>query len=252
MKRSRSLPTVLTAAAIAAIAAMATLLTPAASAAGSAPASPAPLASAPAGPAAPAADPAKAPTGPITREQVEAAAPAWVQAGVDAKPDLGAAGALALVDPGAEVVVYLGTWCGDSRREISRLWRALDGIGAGAQGGSAGSLPFTLRYIAVDETKQQPAADVAAVGLLYVPTLIVRRNGREVGRIVERSPNGVESDLLALLQGKASGLLSASPKMAGRTATPPPPAAAPAPATPTAPAPPMPAAPPPHLPRPLR
>jgi hypothetical protein len=244
MKRSRNLSIILTAAAI--IPVMATLSAPAAARTAAAPASPALVAKAPAGPAA---DPAKAPTGPITREQVEAAAPAWVQAGVDAKPDLGAAGALALVDPGAEVVIYLGTWCGDSRREISRLWRALDGIGAGAQGGSAGSLPFTLRYIAVDETKQQPAADVAAVGLLYVPTLIVRRNGHEVGRIVERSPNGVETDLLALLQGKASGLLSASPKLAGRTATPPPPATAPAPA---APAPPVPAAPPPHLPRPLR
>jgi hypothetical protein len=150
--------------------------------------------------------------GTVTREAVEAAAPAWVQAGVEAKPDLDAARALATVAPGAEVTVLLGTWCGDSRREVSRLWRALDEIGATAQGGPGGGLPFTLAYIAVDEAKRQPEADVAAAGLQYVPTLIVRRGGQEVGRIVERSPHGVEIDLLALLQGKASGLVSASPR----------------------------------------
>src|SRR4051794_1279107 len=63
--------------------------------------------------------------GPTTREKVEAA-PEWVQAEVDAKPDAGAAQALGAVEPGAEVTVFLGTWCGDSRREVPRLWKALD------------------------------------------------------------------------------------------------------------------------------
>ncbi len=148
--------------------------------------------------------------GPIRREQVEAAVPAWVQAGVAAKIDRDAAKALTAVAPGAEVTVLMGTWCSDSRREISRLWRAFDEVGADAGGGPGSGLPFTLHYIGVDETKQQPAAAVAAAGLLYVPTLIVRRDGREVGRIVESSPHGVEVDLLALLDGKATGLLSAS------------------------------------------
>lgn len=160
--------------------------------------------------------------GPVTREQVEAAVPAWVQAGVEANPDLAAARALASVAPGAEVTVLLGTWCGDSRREISRLWKALDAIGATAGGGPRGGLPFTLTYIGVDEDKLQPAAAVAAAHLRYVPTLIVRRDGREVGRIVESAPHGVEVDLLALLDGKAAGLLTASPKMkaAGSSAPP--------------------------------
>ena len=177
-------------------------------------------ASVPRTPKAPAQQDPKVLIGPVTREAVEAASPAWVQAGVEAKPDLEAARALAAVEPGAEVTVLLGTWCGDSRREVSRLWRALDEIGATAQGGPGGGLPFTLRYIAVDEEKRRPEADVAAAGLQYVPTLIVRRGGQEVGRIVERSPHGVEIDLLALLQGKASGLVSASPRAAAAASVP--------------------------------
>jgi hypothetical protein len=171
-------------------------------------------AAAPTSPAAPAATPDKQVLlGPVTREQVEAAVPAWVQAEVEADPDLAAARALAGVAPGAEVTVLLGTWCSDSRREMSRLWKALDGIGATSGGGAGSGLPFTLTYTGVDEAKREPAAAVAAAGLKYVPTLIVRRDGREVGRIVEVSPHGIEHDLLALLSGKAAGLLTASPKL---------------------------------------
>jgi hypothetical protein len=159
--------------------------------------------------------------GPVTREQVEAAVPAWVQAGVEASPDLVAARALAGVAPGAEVTVLLGTWCSDSRREISRLWKAFDTIGATSAGGAGSGLPFTLTYIGVDEAKREPAAAVATAGLKYVPTVIVRRDGREVGRIVESSPHGVEVDLLALLGGKAAGLLTANPKLTAAAGAPP-------------------------------
>ncbi len=42
-----------------------------------------------------------------------------------------------------------------------------------------------------------------------MPTFVVLRDGREVGRIVEESPHGVERDLLALLDGSARGVVSA-------------------------------------------
>jgi hypothetical protein len=138
--------------------------------------------------------------GDVTREQVEAAVPAWVEAEVGSQPDAGASQALASVEPGAEVTVFLGTWCGDSRREVPRLWKALDESG--------GMVPFTIHYIGVDREKKEPSGRVEKNGIQYVPTFIVSRGGHEVGRIVETSPNGVEKDLLALLSGKATGILS--------------------------------------------
>jgi len=137
--------------------------------------------------------------GPVTREKVEAS-PEWVQAEVEAKPDPNVAAALASVPAGAEVEIFLGTWCGDSRREVPRFWKAVDAAG--------GSVPFQVHYVGVDHAKKQPAAEIAREGVLYLPTFIVRRGGHEVGRVVESSPNGIESDLLALLTGKASGVLS--------------------------------------------
>lgn len=143
--------------------------------------------------------------GPVTRGEVEAAEPAWVAAQIEAAPDADAARALTEVEAGAEVVVYLGTWCSDSRRELSRLWRAFDeaGVGYGTE------LPFALEYVAVDRDKEEPGGRTAGVGLEYVPTFVVRRGGEEVGRMVEVSPNGIEHDLLALLTGAVHGVVSA-------------------------------------------
>jgi thiol-disulfide isomerase/thioredoxin len=146
--------------------------------------------------------------GPTTREKVEGS-PEWVQAEVDAKPDAGAAQALGAVEPGAEVTVFLGTWCGDSRREVPRLWKALDAEG--------GAVPFQIRYVGVDHDKKQPADLIKENDVRYLPTFIVRRGGHEVGRIVETSPHGVEQDLLALLTGKASGVLSTRQDLAPAT-----------------------------------
>ena len=103
-------------------------------------------------PAAPAAD---ALVGQVSREQIETTHPEWVQSEVAAAPDAETAHALAAVTPGAEVTVFLGTWCGDSEREVPRLWRALDEAG--------GSVPFQIHYIGVDRQKKEPAAPIAKV-----------------------------------------------------------------------------------------
>jgi hypothetical protein len=106
--------------------------------------------------------------------------------------------ALADVPPGAEVDVFLGTWCGDSRRVVSRLFVALERIDP----------PFSIRFIAVDRDKRDPEGRSEGRDIRYVPTIIVRRDGLEVGRIVESAPHGVEVDLLMLLRGEAEGTLS--------------------------------------------
>jgi thiol-disulfide isomerase/thioredoxin len=143
--------------------------------------------------------------GPLAREEIEAAVPDWVEVEMEARPDLDAAILLEPALEGAEVVVFLGTWCSDSRRELPRLWRALDEIGA--------DHPVQIRYIGVDRDKQEPSELLAGHDLLYVPTFIVRRDGHEVGRVVEESPSGIESDLLALLSGEKQGLVTAKEEL---------------------------------------
>jgi len=136
-----------------------------------------------------------------SREAIEEALPAWREAITGADPEDETARALASVAPGAEVDVFLGTWCGDSRREVSRLFVAL------AIASASAPLPFTVRFIGVDRAKVAPGLSENA-DLRYVPTIIVRREGAEVGRVVEHATRVIEQDLLDLLTGARTGWLS--------------------------------------------
>lgn len=146
--------------------------------------------------------PARAPlpvlVGELTRERIEAEVPGWAEAR-DASPiDQAAAQALASVPTESELVVYLGTWCGDSKREVSRFFRALD---------VAGTVPFRIRYVGVDRAKQAPDLP-DGLDLRFVPTFVVLRNGLEMGRLVESAPNGIEVDVGRLLRGEETGVIS--------------------------------------------
>ena len=143
--------------------------------------------------------------GVVTRAEVEQAMPDWIGEAMRAEPDLEATERLVQEIVGAEVKVYLGTWCDDTRRELGRLWWALDSLGVG-------EMP-QLGYLAVARGLTEPAEELVGVDLIRVPTFVVRREGIELGRIVEESPNGIEIDLLALLTGKSTGTLTASPDL---------------------------------------
>jgi hypothetical protein len=130
-------------------------------------------------------------TGVLSRAVVERI-PGWISA---ADIDVDAAKRLASVAP-AEVTIIIGTWCGDSKRELPRLWKALD---------VAGAVPWRLETLGVDRDKRSPGLDIE---IAYVPLVIVRRAGVELGRIVESAPGGIERDLLALLDGTRTGVIS--------------------------------------------
>lgn len=134
-----------------------------------------------------------------SRAAIESALPAWADAAASADPYDDPARALATVLPGAEIDVFLGTWCGDSRREVSRLFRALELVPE--------PWPFTVRWIGVDRMKQAPGLTEGA-DLRYVPTIIVRRDGVELGRIIESAPRGIEVELLDLLTGRTTGVIT--------------------------------------------
>lgn len=138
-------------------------------------------------------------TGAATRAEIEAY-DGWSVASAQ-EPDADVAKKLAAVPPGARIEVYVGTWCGDSRREVPRFWKALD---------LAGEVPFEVTYVGLN--REFYAGDVSLEGkdIEAVPTFVVYRDSEEVGRVVERAVGGIESDLVALLDGSKSGKISAS------------------------------------------
>lgn len=134
-----------------------------------------------------------------SRDAIESALPTWREAAASADPEDETARQLASVPPGAEIDVFLGTWCGDSRREVTRLFRALELVPE--------PWPFTIRFIGVDRAKTAPGL-TEGVELRFVPTIVVRRDGAEIGRIVESAPRGIERELFDLLSGATHGVVS--------------------------------------------
>ena len=143
--------------------------------------------------------------GELTRRQLETALPDWIEEEVLARPDIEAAFSLSSALSGAEVTVLLGTWCSDSRRELARLWRAFDEAGIPD--------PAELRYVGVDREMIEPEDWTAGRNLQLVPTFLVSRQGVELGRVVEVAPNGIERDLLSILLGEVTGVVSGSDQL---------------------------------------
>lgn len=96
-----------------------------------------------------------------------------------------------------QLLLFMGTWCGDSRREVPRIYKLLD---------HCGIRPSQLQLVNVDYRdsvyKQSPTHEERGRDLRRVPTLIILEQQQETGRIVESPLQSWEKDLLAILKGE--------------------------------------------------
>lgn len=92
-------------------------------------------------------------------------------------------------------VIFMGTWCGDSRLEVPRIYKLLDYCGVS---GTAIQLINLNVYDSV--YKQSPTHEERGLNIHRVPDLLVYENGKEIGRIIERPVKSWEEDLLTILR----------------------------------------------------
>lgn len=92
-----------------------------------------------------------------------------------------------------KIVIVLGTWCSDSRLQVSHFYKIADSIGI-----SESSIPL----ICVDETKKAENGLTDHLNIISVPTFIFMENEREIGRIIEAPVNTLESDMVKILKNK--------------------------------------------------
>lgn len=93
---------------------------------------------------------------------------------------------------GEDVLVFFGSWCSDSQRELPRFFKVADLIG----------IPDAkIRLYALDRSKKSPDGLTDLHGITRVPTFIFLREGREVGRITEAPQTTMEADMLTILAG---------------------------------------------------
>lgn len=98
---------------------------------------------------------------------------------------------------GKQIEIFMGTWCGDSKREVPRMLKILKYC----------NLPLSnIKIIMVDNEdssyKQSPTHEERNLNIHRVPDLLIYDKNIEKGRIVEEPVESIEKDLLTLLQGK--------------------------------------------------
>ena len=87
-------------------------------------------------------------------------------------------------------LVFSGTWCEDSRFVIPRFYKILD---------SAGFNKKNVTLLAVDRSKKDKTNLSNVLNVTHVPTIIVFRNGKELGRVVEYGETGKYDEEVAAL-----------------------------------------------------
>lgn len=95
------------------------------------------------------------------------------------------------------ITLFMGTWCGDSKREVPRFYKILEAL----------DFPLNrLNTVAVhnkrEAYKQSPGGEHEGLNIHRVPTFIFYKDGKEINRIVESPKNTLEEDILQILSNK--------------------------------------------------
>ncbi|GAB4514405.1 MAG: hypothetical protein Tsb004_22440 [Allomuricauda sp.] len=93
-----------------------------------------------------------------------------------------------------QIKLFLGTWCGDSKRETPRFIKILE----------AAEFPMEqLEIIALDyrkgHYKTSPTGEEKGLNIIKVPTMIFLKDGKEVNRIVESPLESLEEDIAQIV-----------------------------------------------------
>ena len=91
------------------------------------------------------------------------------------------------------IMLFMGTWCGDSRREVPRIYRILDAVNFDES---------RLTLINMDREKNSPDGEETGLNIHYVPTLILYKNSSEIGRVIESPIQSLEEDMAAIINGE--------------------------------------------------
>ncbi len=91
-----------------------------------------------------------------------------------------------------EITVFMGTWCGDSKRETPHFYKIMDAIDFDES---------KLTLITMTRDKDTPEGYENGLNITNVPTFVFYNDGKEIDRIVEYPITSLEKDMLAILSG---------------------------------------------------
>jgi len=104
---------------------------------------------------------------------------------------------LETIDLSDSITIFMGTWCGDSRREVPRFIKVLEN-----ESFDFSKLKIVCLNSGFQNYKQAPEREERGVNIHRVPTFIFHESdGTEIGRIVEEPIVSLEVDTKTILAG---------------------------------------------------
>jgi len=91
------------------------------------------------------------------------------------------------------IKAFMGTWCGDSKRETPKFYKVLEAANFDLK---------NLEMITVNRGKRTPDHLEKGFEIRRVPTFIFFKEGKEIGRYVEFARESLEKDMLKIVTGK--------------------------------------------------
>jgi hypothetical protein len=98
---------------------------------------------------------------------------------------------------GKRMEFFVGTWCGESRADMPGVLKIL-------QAAKVDSSQFKLIFLNNSGTmnRQSPGHEEEGKNIVRVPTYILYKGKKEIGRIIDAPKESFEKDLLKILTGK--------------------------------------------------
>jgi thiol-disulfide isomerase/thioredoxin len=114
----------------------------------------------------------------------------WFKQNIQGQADALAVNAFQTNASKFKMIVFGGTWCGDTQNLLPVFYRLVD---------KSGYADKNITLIGVDRAKTTVEDLHTKYGITRVPTFIVMHDGKEVGRVVEYGSGSIEKDLGALV-----------------------------------------------------
>lgn len=93
-----------------------------------------------------------------------------------------------------DILVFVGTWCDDSKYQLPQLYKILDYLKYDLD---------KLEVVALERLEDRrlvgPGQQDTGYEIGFVPTYIFKRNGEEVGRIIEFPEQSLEKDMVSII-----------------------------------------------------
>lgn len=117
----------------------------------------------------------------------------WFEENYTYEPNPDAMKTLSENTDGVSFIVFMGTWCEDSQLHTPAFFKILDQLNFPEE---------KVRLITVSRDKDTPEGLEKGFDIEYVPTIILYKEKKELGRIVEWPVETIEKDLAAIISGE--------------------------------------------------